>query len=124
MAQKQKFNVAEFAFRRAIERDPLNAQSRFSHSLALIEMTVKDNDQAQLNHLAEAERELRKALELSNQKLAAAWLHLARIHELRGERKSAATALETYLKLQPDDKNAPAIREAILKLKNWKLNVQ
>ncbi len=120
MAQRQKFNVAEFSFRQAIERDPLNAQSRFSRGLALIEMAVKDNDQTQHNHLAEAERELRKALELSNQKLAAAHLHLARIYELRGNRKAASAALETYLKLQPDDQNAPAIREAILKLKNWK----
>lgn len=120
MAQQKKFTVAEYAFRQAIERDPLNAQSHFSRGLALVELAVSADDEHRRGQLNEAERELRKALELSNQKLAAAWLHLGRAYELRGDRKAAASALETYLKLQPDDKNAPAIREAIVKLKTEK----
>lgn len=119
MARREKFAVAEYALRQAIERDPVNPSSRFSHGLTLIELAVRVDEPARKEKLGEAERELNKALELSNRKLAAACLHLARIHELRGERRAAAEALETWLKLQPDDKNAPAIREAILKLKNW-----
>lgn len=117
MAQQQKYNVAEFAFRQAVERDPVNAQSRFSHGLTLLELAVRTPDQMTESRLIEAERELRKALELSQQKQVAAYLHLGRIAELRGERKQAAEWLETYLKQQPADPNAASIREAIIKLK-------
>jgi Tfp pilus assembly protein PilF len=117
MARQRKFIVAEYAFREAIERDPTSAPSRFSHAIALIEMASKEDNQLRRSlHLAEAERDLMKALDLSDKKLVNAYLQLARIYELRGERKLAAQTLATYLKLQPDDKNAPAIREAIAKL--------
>jgi Tfp pilus assembly protein PilF len=120
MAQREKFTIAEYAFRQAGERDPASAQVRFSRGLTLIELGLRAAGEERQKKFAEAERELNRALELSSRKLSAAWLHLARIHELRGERQQAAKALETYLKSQPDDKNAPAIREAILKLKGPK----
>jgi regulator of sirC expression with transglutaminase-like and TPR domain len=44
-------------------------------------------------------------------------LQLARLYEKRGDRARAAGELEEYLKKSPDAKNAPAIREAIKKLK-------
>jgi tetratricopeptide (TPR) repeat protein len=118
MARQGKFMVAEYAFREAIGRDPTNPQSYFSRALALLELALKEPNQLRRDlKLAEAERDFNKALNLSGQKLAASYLHLARIHEQRGDRQAAARALETYLKLQPDDKHAPAIREAMGKLK-------
>jgi Tfp pilus assembly protein PilF len=120
MARQQKYSVAEYAFRRAVERDPTNAQSRFSHGLTLLEVALRTEGQEQQSALATAERELQKALDLTGQKLVAAYLHLARICELRGDRKAASEMLETYLKLNPEDKNAPAIREAMAKLKSWR----
>lgn len=117
MARQQKFMVAEYAFREAIKRDPVNAQARFSHALTLIELALRESAPSQRKlKLGEAERDLNQAFELSDKKLAAVYLQLGRIYELRGERKLAASALETYLKLRPDDKNASAIREAIAKL--------
>jgi Tfp pilus assembly protein PilF len=120
MARREKFTVAEYAFRQAVERDPMNAQSRFSHGLTLLEVALRTEGQEQQSALATAERELQKALDLTGQKLVAAYLHLARICELRGDRKAASEMLETYLKLNPEDKNAPAIREAMAKLKSWR----
>jgi len=117
MARQQKFVVAEFAFREAVQRDATHAPSHLSHAVTLIELALRDSDpQRRREQLDEAERELNRALELSDRKLAAAYFQLGRLHEQRGDRKAAASALETYLKLQPDDKNAPAIREAIAKL--------
>lgn len=117
MARQQKYVVAEFAFRQAIQRDPANLQSYLSHAITLIEIAIKNPDRSQrLVQLDEAERNLKRALELSDRKLANVHLQLARVYEHRGERKAAASQLEAYLKLQPDAKNAAAIREAIAKL--------
>ncbi len=117
MARERKYLVAEFAFREAIQRDPTNAQSYFSHAITLIELAIKNTDQTERrNDLNNAERDLNRALELSDRKLQTAYLQLGRVYEHRGDRKGAAKMLETYLKLQPDDKNAAAIRAAIVKL--------
>jgi tetratricopeptide (TPR) repeat protein len=117
MAREKKYGVAEFAFREAIQRDPKHAQSYLSLATVLIELASTMSDKRRkLSDLVEAERLLNKSLELSDQKLAAAYLQMARIHERQGNRKQAASDLQTYLRLQPDDKNAASIREAIAKL--------
>jgi tetratricopeptide (TPR) repeat protein len=117
MGREKKYGVAEYAFREAIKRDPKNAQSHLSLATALIELanTTSDNKK-RLSDLAEAERLLNKSLELSGRKLSGAYLQLARVHERQGNRQQAARDLQTYLRLQPDDKNAASIREAIAKL--------
>ena len=67
--------------------------------------------------LTEAEKSLARAYQLSERKLAAVHLQLARLHERRGDRARAADELEQYLRQSPDLKNAPAIREAIKTLR-------
>jgi tetratricopeptide (TPR) repeat protein len=117
MGREKKYGVAEFAFREAIRRDPKNAQSYLSLATVLVELSNTMTDKRKkLSDLAEAERLLYKSLGLSGHKPAAAYLQLARVHERQGNRKQAARDLQTYLRLQPDDKNAASIREAIAKL--------
>ncbi len=117
MAREKKYGVAEFAFREAIQRDPRNTQSYLSLATVLVELAIAEGDKSKSKtDLSEAGRFLNKALEMSENKLAAAYLQLARVHERQGNRKQAARDLETYLKLQPDDKNSAGIREAIAKL--------
>jgi tetratricopeptide (TPR) repeat protein len=118
MGREKRYGVAEFAFREAIRREPGNAQSHLSLATVLIELAGAGSDQRKkLSDLAEAERLLNKSLELSANKLAGAYLQLARVRERLGRRRQAAIDLETYLRLRPDDKNAAAIRGAIAKLK-------
>jgi regulator of sirC expression with transglutaminase-like and TPR domain len=47
-------------------------------------------------------------------------LQRARIYERRGDKEAAVRELESYLKAEPDAKDAGAIRDAILKLKEGK----
>jgi tetratricopeptide (TPR) repeat protein len=117
MAQARKFVVAEFSFREAIQRDPAHAQTYHSHAVTLLELAQSAASPQRQQFLADAERDLSKALELSQDKLATAHLQLAKVHELRGEKHLAVRELETYLKLQPDAKNAADIRQAIATLK-------
>jgi Tfp pilus assembly protein PilF len=118
MAQERKFAVAEYAFRQAIQRDASQAESYFFHAITLIEIAIAEKDAAlRQANFDTAERELQKALELSGKKMAKVYLQLARVYEYRGQRPAAANALETYLKLQPDDKNVTAIRAAIARLR-------
>ena len=67
--------------------------------------------------LANADKELDRAWELSGKKLNTVFLQRARIHEERGDKAAAARALEGYLKAEPDSKDAAWVREAITKLK-------
>ncbi len=117
MARQRKFAVAELAFREAIDRDPMNAQSYFSRALTLIELAGKGNAEEKKAQLEEAERDLQRALILSGRRMFAAYLQLARVREQRGDRAGAAAMLETYLKHRPDDPNAASIRAAIVRLK-------
>lgn len=43
-----------------------------------------------------------------------------RINQERGDREAAARELESYLKAEPGPRNAPAIKEAIRKLREKK----
>ncbi|MDX2032755.1 MAG: tetratricopeptide repeat protein [Blastocatellia bacterium] len=121
MARQRKFAVAELAFREAIDRDPMNPQSYFSRALTLIELAAaagKGSEKEKAARLDEADRDLNRALILSGRRMFAAYLQLARVREQRGDRRAAAEMLETYLKHQPNDPNAAAIREAIARLRD------
>ena len=114
MSRARKYVTAEYAFRNALERDPTHAQSSFSHGVILIELARSASNKQELQErLAEAEAALTRAITLSDQQLPAAYLQRARVYELRGNRRAAATDLTTYLKLNPHDKNAKSLREAI-----------
>ncbi len=117
MGQQKKYLVAEYAFRQAIERGPRNASSYVSHALVLLELAKTDKENVErLNNIDLAERDLSRAIELTNQKMPLPFLHRARALEWKGNKKAAVRDLETYLKLSPGDRNEPAIREAIAKL--------
>ena len=118
MAGQRKFVVAEFAFREAIARDPAHAQTYHSRAVVLIEMAAAEKDVKQRKqYLDDAERDLNKSLALSEGKIAAAHLQLAKIHDLRGDKRLAIRQLENFLKTQPNAPNAPAVREALAKLR-------
>jgi tetratricopeptide (TPR) repeat protein len=118
MLKQQKFAVAEYAFREATRLANGNAMSHFYRGMALIEVAVRSSNENQgAIDLKEAEKELVRALDLSDKRLAAAYLQLARIHERRGDKEAAARNLESYLKAEPEAKNGAAIREAITKLR-------
>ena len=69
-----------------------------------------------MKNLDLAERDLTRAIELTNQKMLLAFLHRAVVFELKGNKKAAVRDLETYLKLSPGDRKEATIREAIQKL--------
>ena len=117
MGAQRKYATAEWAFRAAISRDPTDAQSFFSRAIVLIELVKTEPEpKRQDERLAEAERDLSRTIELSGERFPPAYLHRARVLEIRNDKKGAARDLMTYLKLNPADKNAPAIRAAIAKL--------
>ena len=121
MLKQQKFAVAEYAFREATRLATGNAMSHFYRGMALIEVAVRSSDERQRAiDMKEAEKELARALDLSDKRLSAAHLQLARIHERQGDKEAAARDLESYLKAEPEAKNSAAIREAITKLRGSK----
>ena len=121
MMKQQKFAVAEYAFREATRLATGNALSHFYHGMSLIEVSARSTDERQRKiDLAEAEKELNLALELSDKRLTIVYMQRARIHERRGENEAAARDLESYLKAEPEAKNSAAIREAITKLRSSK----
>lgn len=120
MVKQKKFAVAEYAFREAIRLNPSDAESRMYRGLVLVEFAARNSDdKRRMSDLAEAERELNRALELDG-KLGAAYLQRALLRKRRGDREGAARDLESYLSIVPNDKNAAAIREEITKLRGEK----
>jgi tetratricopeptide (TPR) repeat protein len=118
MMKQEKFAVAEYAFREATRLNGNSATSRFYHAQALIELAVREKDEGQVNtDLSAAEKELDRAWETSEKRLNAVFLQRGRIHEKRGEKEAAARDLESYLKAEPEAKNAAAIHAAIAKLR-------
>jgi tetratricopeptide (TPR) repeat protein len=117
MAAQQKYALAEWAFRAAIDRDPLSLQSIYNHGVVLIELSRTEPDakkkQLQLN---DAEKDLNRALEMTRERYYPAYLQRSRIHEMRDNRKAAARDLETYLKLNPNSPRATEIRAKIERL--------
>jgi tetratricopeptide (TPR) repeat protein len=118
MIKQQKFNVADYAFREAIRLDANNAASHFYRGAVLIEVALRGADRAQrAADLAEAEKMLDRAWELSNKRAAPVLLQRARVYEIRGEKEAAASALDDYLKAEPGAKNAAEIRATIRRLR-------
>jgi Tfp pilus assembly protein PilF len=121
MLKQQKFVIGEYAFREAIRLNPNNSGSHFYRGLALIEIATRANDEKERNDkLADAEKELSRAFELSSRRLNAVYYQRARIDEKRGDRLAAAKELESYLKAEPDTKNAQQIKALINKLRGEK----
>jgi tetratricopeptide (TPR) repeat protein len=121
MARQQKFRAAEYAFGKAAELNDTHVNAHFNHAVALIELALRTKDAHEAQTvLASADRELDRAWDLSGNKLSTVFLHRARVQEERGNKEHAARELESYLKAEPDAKDAPAVREAITKLREKK----
>jgi tetratricopeptide (TPR) repeat protein len=118
MLKQRKFTIAEYGFKQAATLNPTNAASHFLRGMVLVELGVQENDGAERERdFADADRELTAAWDLSNKRIPQVYLQRARIHESRGQKEAAATDLEAYLKADPDSKQAPAIRQAIGRLR-------
>ena len=105
--EQKKYGLAATVFEAAVKLNPANAEAHLMRGAALIET----------GRLKEAEDEIGRADQISSHKLAIVHLHLARVFEKRGDRARAAEELESYLRQNPGVDNAPAIREAIKKLR-------
>jgi len=118
MLKQHKFTVAEYGFKQAASLSPTNAASHFLRGLALVEVGGREKDAAERDRdFTDAEKELATAWDLSNKKIPQVYLQRARIHETRGQKEAAASDLEAYLKADPESKQAPAIRQAIARLR-------
>ena len=118
MLKQKKFGVAEYAFREASRLNATNTGSHFYHAECLIELAIRNTDLRQrAADLEAAVQELNKAWDTSNKRLNIVYLQRARIYESRGDKEAAARELESFLKAEPDAKNAAAIREAIARLR-------
>jgi tetratricopeptide (TPR) repeat protein len=118
MLKEKKFGVAEYAFREATRLNATSAGSHFYYAQSLIEVALRENDPRQrAADLDAAGLELDRAWDTSNKRLTMVYLQRARIHDARGDKEAAARDLESFLKAEPEAKNAPAIREAIAKLR-------
>jgi tetratricopeptide (TPR) repeat protein len=118
MVRQQKFRAAEYAFGKSAELNDGHINSHFNHAVALIEVALRAKDQTEAEtSLASADHELDRAWDLSGKRLNTVYLQRARVHEERGDKEAAARSLESYLKVEPDAKNAPMIKEAISKLR-------
>jgi tetratricopeptide (TPR) repeat protein len=121
MLKQQKVAVAEYAFRESVRLNGSSIAGRFYHGVALAELGVRGGDPRQsAADLAEAEKELNSAWDLSGKRLSGVHLQLYRIHTHRKEREAAARDLENFLKAEPNAKNAGALRETIEQLRGKK----
>jgi tetratricopeptide (TPR) repeat protein len=122
LVQQRKYAVAARVFGEAANLNPLDPQHFFMQGVALIDQSgnsqpkAKETADTRNYFLAEAEKALLRAYEVSGKKLALVHLQLARVYERKGDRKRAAGELEQYLK-SPEAKDSAAIRDAIRKLR-------
>lgn len=124
---KKNYGVAAAVFAEAARLNPSGAQAQMLRGVALIEYaTIIDASASEkaaeerLAALGDAERALNEAYRLSDKRLSVVHLQLARVHERRGDRARAADELEEYLRENPSEKNAAAMREAVKTLRTPK----
>ncbi len=117
MLKQRKYVVAEYAFRQALSLNANHAGAHFHRGLTLIEIGFRGEKLQRETDLAEAEKELDRAFELSGERLSEVYLQRARIYESRGNKEAAAREFENFLKAEPNARNAAAVREAIIKLR-------
>jgi tetratricopeptide (TPR) repeat protein len=69
-----------------------------------------------LHNFEEAEKELNRALSLGGKSGIVAYRYLGKLYSERGETAKAIAALENYLKLAPNVKDADQVRAIIKQL--------
>jgi tetratricopeptide (TPR) repeat protein len=121
---KRNYGVAAAVFAEAARLNPTDPQTHMQRGVALVEYATVINASASQRAaeerrvaLEDAERALNEAYRVSGKRLSAVHLQLARVYEKRGERARAADELEQYLRENPSEKNADAMREAVKTLR-------
>lgn len=130
LQQQGKHAVAARVFAQAADLNPGEPQyALVAQATALIDQAATINPAQSQNNSAErtfalatAEQALARAEQLAGKKLPEVHLQRARLFEKRGDAGAAAGELEKYLRLTPDAKNAPAIRDAIKRLRESSRN--
>jgi tetratricopeptide (TPR) repeat protein len=121
MARQQKFGVAEYAFGKAAELNANFVLAHFNHGVALIEVALRTGGAGEIAALlADADRELDRAWDLSGKRLNGVFLQRSRIYQKRGDKEAAARELESYLKAEPAAENAAALKQKIVALRAGK----
>jgi Tfp pilus assembly protein PilF len=72
---------------------------------------------ANLGKFDEAEKELTKAISMGGKEMMEAHRILAIIYSSKGDKKRAATEIETYLNMNPSAADADQLRKALEKLR-------
>jgi len=102
---------------------------RYGEAVPLLRKAVKGHEQSAVGHyflgqalanlglFDDAEKDLRKALELGKEEMKEAHRILAIIYSSRGQKKQAVEELEVYLKLAPNTPDVEKIKDQIRKLK-------
>lgn len=120
MFKEKKYALAQRAFREAETLKPANPLPHFHRGVALIELAIREDNPQREADFADAEQELNRAWELSDQRMNEVRLQRARVYERRGNKEAAARELEAYLKSEPEARNAASVREALAKLRSKK----
>ena len=103
LLQQKIYSAAESEFRLVLENDNTLGMAHLYRGRALIGLFRDD----------EAEKELRRAIELGGEEVNLAHRYLGALYGERGDRAQAIVELETYLRLVPKAKDADQIREII-----------
>lgn len=124
MMQQKKYAVAARIYAEAARLNPADPNYPLSQGTAFIEQASlidpsKSRAAADERKYAldEAEKALKQAQQRNPAKPAEVHRQLARLYERKGDRLRAADELEQYLRKNPTESNAVAIREAIKKLR-------
>ena len=112
-AQKQAYDQAESAFRKAIELRPDFADARKSLANALYNLGVIEWNAGRVANA----RQRFEAATVANPEQAEAHYRLGMTLVNAGELSRAAAEFETYLHLAPDGPNAQAARDHLIQLK-------
>ncbi|MFL6276955.1 MAG: carboxypeptidase regulatory-like domain-containing protein [Blastocatellia bacterium] len=120
MFKEKKYALAQRAFREAETLKPANPLPHFHRGVALIELAIREDNPQREADFGDAEHELNRAWELSDQRMNEVRLQRARVYERRGNKEAAAHELEAYLKSEPEARNAATVREALAKLRSKK----
>lgn len=120
MFKEKKYALAQRAFREAETLKPANPLPHFHRGVALIELAIREDNPQREADFGDAEHELNRAWELSDQRMNEVRLQRARVYERRGNKEAAARELEAYLKSEPEAHNAATVREALVKLRSKK----
>ncbi len=118
LMKQNNFTMAVAIFAEASRLNPTNPINAAMRATALIHQAAAANESAdRLFLLGRAETALAQAATLSENKVKPDTMTMALFYELKGEPERAAAELESYLKKNPQLKNAPAIQSEIKRLR-------